>query len=355
MDSVDRAIFNEALVLLGEDGAPFFTPGKDVAYYVEGPSWINNHIHVLRPMSCDGRFLKYALNSVDYANYITGATRDKLTQDDLKQIEVPNPPLEDQRRIADFLDAETARIDHVSGKFTTFRERLAERRNAVSEDALGWLVAPSEGGVRLKGICRVVDVRAGVSAEVLPLLSVSIHRGVVPRSEMTDRLARADSFENYKICATGDIVLNRMRAFQGAVGVGRLDGLVSPDYLILRSSGDIAGDLLHHIFRSPRFIAEMASRIRGIGSVDQGNVRTPRINWEDLGDIRVRILPAADQKQLLSVLEAEVAQYERLRGKIDHQLSLLAERRQALITAAVTGQFDVTTASGRNVADGVSA
>ena len=91
LDHVEGLIFNETLVLLGEDGAPFFDARKDVAYLVSGPAWVNNHIHVLRPRNVDPSFLCYTLNSIDYSRYITGATRDKLTQDDMLRIHREGP------------------------------------------------------------------------------------------------------------------------------------------------------------------------------------------------------------------------------------------------------------------------
>src|SRR4051812_37522489 len=65
VDHVDRPLFSEEVVLLGEDGAPFFEQGRDVSFRVDKPVWVNNHMHVLRPgPRVDARYLVYALNSV---------------------------------------------------------------------------------------------------------------------------------------------------------------------------------------------------------------------------------------------------------------------------------------------------
>ncbi len=67
VDWIDDYLFDEDLVLLGEDGAPFGDSGKDVAFRVTGRVWVNNHIHVLKPRAnVEARFLTYALNSVDW-------------------------------------------------------------------------------------------------------------------------------------------------------------------------------------------------------------------------------------------------------------------------------------------------
>ena len=92
MDYVDEAIFDEELLLVGEDGAPFLDPLKPVAFHSSGPVWPNNHIHVLRPNRPEWvRFLVYAMNSADYANYIEGSTRQKLNQSRLMGMPVSWP------------------------------------------------------------------------------------------------------------------------------------------------------------------------------------------------------------------------------------------------------------------------
>lgn len=72
---IDDALFNEELVLLGEDGAPFLDAGKPKAYMIQGPAWVNNHAHVLRARAATtNRFLLHALNAVDYRPFVNGTT-----------------------------------------------------------------------------------------------------------------------------------------------------------------------------------------------------------------------------------------------------------------------------------------
>jgi type I restriction enzyme S subunit len=176
--------------------------------------------------------------------------------------------------------------------------------------------------VPLKRFCREVDTRAG--REEKPLLSVSIHRGVVPRNELTDDLPRADDLSNYKVCDAGDIVLNRMRAFQGAIGVSQQSGIVSPDYMVLRPSAKALSAYLHYAFRSEWFVGEMTSRIRGIGSVDLGSVRTPRINASDLLDIEMRLPCVDEQRRIADFLDDQSARIDNIVAARRHQVELLA-------------------------------
>src|SRR4249919_2352861 len=85
---IDRPLFNEELCLLGEDGAPFLERDKPKAYLIGGPSWVNNHAHVLRALNgaTSNRFLKYVLDWTDYGPHVNGTTRLKLTKGALANI-----------------------------------------------------------------------------------------------------------------------------------------------------------------------------------------------------------------------------------------------------------------------------
>jgi type I restriction enzyme S subunit len=138
VDYIDRWLFDEELVLLGEDGAPFFEPNKIVAFHITGKAWVNNHAHVLRPRKTevDARFLAAVLNCVEYRAFIDGSTRDKLTQGDMNRIPVQVPPIQEQRILADFLDRETAKIDSLIAKVRNGIERLKEYRTALISAAV---------------------------------------------------------------------------------------------------------------------------------------------------------------------------------------------------------------------------
>ena len=114
---IDDFLFDEELTLLGEDGAPFLTDGKHVAYVATGRYWVNNHAHVLRGLAVTARFLAHALNRVDYSEYVTGTTRLKLTQGKMVHLPIPVPPLAEQERIV-------AKVDELTG----LCEQLAARQ-----------------------------------------------------------------------------------------------------------------------------------------------------------------------------------------------------------------------------------
>ncbi len=136
VDYINDWLYDEELVLLGEDGAPFFDKSKSVAFFVTGKIWVNNHAHVLRPKTVKGQYLAYALNVVDYKEYIDGSTRDKLTQLSMGTISLPIPPLPEQQAIAAYLDRETARLDGLKARMETLLARLQEYRAALISAAV---------------------------------------------------------------------------------------------------------------------------------------------------------------------------------------------------------------------------
>ncbi|NTU47464.1 MAG: restriction endonuclease subunit S [Syntrophobacteraceae bacterium] len=104
---IDNSLFNEPLILLAEDGGNFDDYlSKSIAYRINGPSWVNNHAHVLKSIdsNVDLGFLFHALEHRDIRKYISGGTRGKLTQAELCSIEVLTPPTTEQARIAEVLD-----------------------------------------------------------------------------------------------------------------------------------------------------------------------------------------------------------------------------------------------------------
>lgn len=102
---VDGFIFDEPLVLVAEDGGHFGSAERTIAYQVRGKCWVNNHAHVLRPKpNTDINYLTRVLEQYDVTPLISGTTRGKLTKGAASNIEIPLPPLPDQKRIAAILD-----------------------------------------------------------------------------------------------------------------------------------------------------------------------------------------------------------------------------------------------------------
>ncbi len=134
--SIDNHIFDEELVLLGEDGAPFLDPMKPKAYLVRGKSWVNNHAHVLRgKKDLLNSFLLYQLNAFDYRPYVSGTTRLKLPQGRMRQIPLPIPPLDEQRRIVAEIEKQFTRLDAGVAALKRVQANLKRYRGSVLKAA----------------------------------------------------------------------------------------------------------------------------------------------------------------------------------------------------------------------------
>jgi type I restriction enzyme S subunit len=152
IDHLDGWLFDEPLVLLGEDGAPFFDKTKDVAFAVSGKIWVNNHTHVLRPSSrITPHYLAHALNCVDYTGFIDGSTRDKLTQQSMKSIRIPLPPVSEQIDICHHIAAECAPLNAVIERTEREIELIREYRDRLIADVVtgqvdvrGWQPGPDD-------------------------------------------------------------------------------------------------------------------------------------------------------------------------------------------------------------------
>lgn len=357
VDHVDRWLFDEELILLGEDGAPFFDKDKPVAFLVNGKIWVNNHTHVLRPAPhVDARFLVHVLNVNDYSDFIEGSTRDKLTQGKMREIPVPLPDLPEQRAIADFLDKKTAAIDALIAKKERLLALLDEKRQAVITQAVTKGIGPpvpmKDSGVewlesvpahwcveRTKALFSERQGRSTTGDE--EMLTVSHLTGVTPRSEKTVYMTEAETTEGYKLVKKNDLAVNTMWAWMGALGVAPCDGIVSPAYNVYVPR-DPRGVRFHDLLvRTPAFVAEINRWSKGIWK------SRLRLYPTEFFQLMLPVPPPAERERIVAHVASSTAADRRLADVALRSIELLREYRQALITAAVTGQLDVRSKQAR--------
>lgn len=123
---IDDFIFDEELVLLGEDGVPFHDALRSKAYLISGKTWVNNHAHVFRGILVSNHFLMHWLNVFDYTGRIAGSTRSKLNQAKALDIPIALPPLAEQRRIVAKVDELMALCDRLDAQ-----QQEREKRHAA--------------------------------------------------------------------------------------------------------------------------------------------------------------------------------------------------------------------------------
>jgi type I restriction enzyme S subunit len=141
---IDDYIFDEELVLLGEDGVPFFDPMRSKAYLISGKTWVNNHAHVFRGILVSHPFLVHCLNVFDYSGRVVGATRSKLNQARAADIPIMLPPLAEQHRIVAKADELMALCDRLEAA----RVEREATRDKLTAASLARLNAPDADSFR---------------------------------------------------------------------------------------------------------------------------------------------------------------------------------------------------------------
>lgn len=322
-------------------------------------SW-NQAILGIEPRStlADLRFVRYWLEHL--ATDLTAITRSN-TQDNLNAEQVANLPfptlrVPTQLAIADYLDRETARIEALIAAKRRMVELLEEARSALATDLLlgppvpdgsagpgqatlrpGWSLIP------FRRLFREVDIRSETGSETL--LSVSQTRGVIPQSDLGDRRQHAETLVGYKMCLPGDLVVNRMWVYYGALGAASVPGIVSPDYAVFRPCAQMSSQFAAYVLRTPAYVAEMTRLVRGIGAAFQGAVRKPRLHPSQMGLIEMPVPPPEEEEAVLRRLDKQTDAMTYRVALLNRSIDLLQERRHALITAAVTGQLDILDAA----------
>jgi type I restriction enzyme S subunit len=171
------------------------------------------------------------------------------------------------------------------------------------------------------------------------LLTVSHLTGVTPRSEKDVNMFEAETTEGYKICHAGDLVINTLWAWMGAMGVSPMNGIVSPAYNVY-----VPCERLHPIYvdalvRIPVFAEEATCYSKGVWS------SRLRLYPEGFFEIWIPVPPLEEQRAIVNHIASETAKLDRSRAAAERTIALLKERRAALIAAAVTGQLKISEAA----------
>ncbi|MEM9034576.1 MAG: restriction endonuclease subunit S [Actinomycetota bacterium] len=167
-------------------------------------------------------------------------------------------------------------------------------------------------------------------------LSVFLDAGVVPRSDREDNHNRLGAdLSNYLVVRPDDIVFNKLRTWQGGLGVSKHTGIVSPAYFVCRPNEAIDARYYHYLLRSSVYLAEL-TRLSKFMPPSQFD-----IGWEDLRDLPVPQPPLAEQRAIADYLDAETARIDALIAKKQQLIHLLEERIVALIDETCVGR-DIT-------------
>ena len=314
------------------------------------------HLALLRPFeatlgACLARTLESRAVAYQFHIRANGVTRFGLTHQGIQSIQLPLPPLSEQRTIVRYLDYVDRRIRRYVSAKRKLIALLEEEKQAVvtrivtrgldpnvslKPSGVEWLGdVPEHWEVRrAKFLYREADERSTTGTG--ELMSVSHITGVTPRKQSVTMFL-AESNMGYKLCRPGDIVINTMWAYMAALGVARQNGLVSPSYGVYRP---LNTERLNHDYIDSLLRMEAYTRNYLIRSTGITNSRL-RLYPDSFLDIRILCPPRPDQDTIAQHLERATAAIDAEIARARRQIELVQEYRTRLIADVVTGKLDV--------------
>ena len=351
--SPSYVLLEPGLVLADKDDILLLWDGSNAGEFLRARKGaVSSTIAKITPQCVDPNFLFWACKGAEplVRSDTIGMGIPHVDSDVLANLKLPLPTIAEQYAIANYLDRETTLLDELVVVKEWLLVLLAEKRWALITQAvtrgldpdvplrdtgIPWLTKiPAHWDIQR--VASLLQQRNERDEPELPLLEVSIKAGVALRKFSDDRIEiTASDFNIYKVARKGDVVFNKMRMWQGAVGITPEDGLVSPDYTVATPIGTLSSEYAEQLFRTKMFSAECARYSHGI-VWDR-----LRLYWEGFRDIVVPLPPSEEQQGIVAYIATETAKLDTLKLVTERTIALLKERRAALIAAAVTGKIKV--------------
>ncbi len=274
-----------------------------------------------------------------------------LRYEDFKTIYSPVPPREDVDRIVTFLNQKTTEIDEAITKKERLINLLQEQKNILINQAVTRGLIPDvlmrESGVDWIGeipahwntipnryLFREQNVRSLKGEETH--LSMSQRYGLVPSEDLESKTLQSESYDGAKLCNTGDLVQNRLKAHLAVFAVAPCDGLVSPDYSVFRLQDKKNHPLFfERLFKTPIYLSEFNRRVRGIV------VGFLRLYSDDFNALPALVPPHTEQESIVQHINQLNSDFGTMQGKIDAEIGRLTELKLILVADATTGKIKV--------------
>lgn len=322
--------------------------------YAQGRFWASEHAVVVSPREPVAvHWLGETLRAMDLNQYSASAAQPGLAVETIAALKLPVPPLQEQQAIAGYLDRETAQIDALIAAKERLLALASEKRRALitravtrgldpdaplRDSGIPWLgkIPAHWEAERARWLFKERDERSETGEE--ELLTVSHLTGVTPRSEKEVYMFEAATKEGYKICRTGDLVINTLWAWMGAMGVAPMDGIVSPAYNVYQPRDRLDSAYVDAIVRLPIFAQEVTRYSKGVWS------SRLRLYPEGFFQVWLPVPPISEQRKVVESVAVDSQRLNDLASAAGRTITLLKERRAALVAAAVTGEIDVEAA-----------
>ena len=314
-------------------------------------SCIDNNMMALSSDQADHKFLYYAMLNVDFRRHYRAGTVPSINEWEVGDIRIAYPPHSEQTQVVNFLDRKTEQIDELIHIKARMVELLQEQRTALVHETVTKGLDPNvemkPSGVewieeipahweigRNKHIFNERNDRSATGTE--ELLTVSHITGVSPRSEKNVSMFLAETLEGYKHCSVGNLVINTMWAWMGALGISEFDGIVSPSYNVYQlKNGECLPKYYDYLYRTPNYVDEIIRWSKGIWH------SRLRLYPDAFFSMSTVIPPFREQTQIVNFLDHKIAKIDELRSNEQRSLELLKEYRHTLISEVVTGKLDV--------------
>ncbi len=277
--------------------------------------------------------------------------RSNLGKDDLLNILMPVPPIEEQRKIAEFLDEKCGEIDALIADIKTQIESLEQYKRSVITEAvtkgLNHSVEMKDSGIdyigetpkswevlKLKYILSEINIRTVTGTE--DLLSVSQYKGVILASENKMRTMQAESLIGYKIVRVDDLIFNKLNPSLARFGCSRYNGITSPDFAVYRSNSILASTkFLEYLLKTERYATQYSRMAGGVGD------GFSRLYTNQLFQISVSLPTLCEQQNIVNYIKNKESQIEELKTAKQLQIETLEAYKKSIIYEYVTGKKEV--------------
>ncbi len=349
---INDHIFNEELVLLGEDGAPFFDDFKNKAYIIDGKSWVNNHAHVLKSIAglMSNKFLLYSLNQIDYHEYVRGTTRLKLNQTSMKAIQILLPPLSEQKRIVQKIESILSQIDAAQSRLEVLASQvksppgsLSMLKNSVLEQAfeekcnfetteMGNLILFSKNGFTGRpNKDKKGNPRLGIE-------SITNSNSIFINEDKCKFIDISKSKEKNYETKKGDLFFCRQNGNKNNVGKCKvlrntIKSMIFSDSLIqFRLNDKIVPEYVVYFTA----ITSSRNQIEQCCFTTAGNFS---INGTNLKKVLVKFPAVSQQKRIVSKIESILGRIDAIEKQVDDSLIKLDQLKKAVLKKAFEGKL----------------
>ena len=332
IDKVEGYLFNEKLLLIGEDGANLLSRSKNNAFFADGKYWVNNHAHVL---DCCYKsiltYVAYLINSISLEPFVTGTAQPKLSQDNLNKIPIALPPIKEQARIVAGIEKWVGFIDEIEAGKIELESYIKQTKSNILDLAISGKLVPQDPddepaiellkrinpgfescdnshyenlpqGWTIVGLHSVAEIITGSTPSKL---NAEYYNGDVPfykpndldqgrhvrcasehLSQQGKSISRSIPCNSIAVCCIGSI---------GKCGFIEKEGVTNQQINTIMPNDAIFPLYMYYFCNSSTFIDELKSL--------SSAVTISIVNKSKLSTIQIPLPPIAEQKRIISVIE----------------------------------------------------